>query len=151
MAAFLPSKQAVRVQIPLFAPRRCGGIGRRGGLKIPLQKCSTGSTPVTGTSSETPLLARIHALRRDFLAGRGVSSLPNVTRCAWLTFGEDIVPCKLDLSTMRTSNSVNKACQRSEVRRIFGQSGEGYLFAEFVFRPVMGGRNAETADKNVYR
>ena len=126
MAAFLPSKQAVRVQIPLFAPRRCGGIGRRGGLKIPLQKCSTGSTPVTGTSSET-------------------------LRCAGLTFGGDIVPCKLDLSTMRISNSVNKACQRSEVRRIFGQSGEGYLFAEFVFRPVMGGRNAETADKNVYR
>lgn len=124
MAAFLSSKQAVRVQIPLFAPRRCGGIGRRGGLKIPCRKA---------------------------VQVRPLSPAPAQKRCAGLTFGEDIVPCKLDLSTMRTSNSVNKACQRSEVRRIFGQSGEGYLSAEFVSRPVMGGQNAETADKNAYR
>ena len=42
-----------------------------------------GSIPVTCSSSETPLLARIPAFRRGFLAGRGVSSLPNRTRLRW--------------------------------------------------------------------
>ena len=42
-----------------------------------------GSIPVTCSSSETPLLARSPAFRRGFLAGRGVSSLPNRTRLRW--------------------------------------------------------------------
>ena len=42
-----------------------------------------GSIPVTCSSSETPLLARIPAFRRGFLAGRGVSSLQNRTRLRW--------------------------------------------------------------------
>ena len=31
--------------------RRCGGIGRRKGLKIPRSKERTGSSPVSGTKS----------------------------------------------------------------------------------------------------
>ena len=42
-----------------------------------------GSIPVTCSSSETPLWARSPAFRRGFLAGRGVSSLPNRTRLRW--------------------------------------------------------------------
>ncbi len=42
-----------------------------------------GSIPVTCSSSETLLLARSPAFRRGFLAGRGVSSLPNRTRLRW--------------------------------------------------------------------
>ena len=31
--------------------RRCGEIGRHEGLKIPSQKCGTGSSPVSGTNT----------------------------------------------------------------------------------------------------
>ena len=34
--------------------RRCGGIGRRKGLKIPRWQHRTGSTPVTGTNTRKP-------------------------------------------------------------------------------------------------
>ena len=33
--------------------RRCGGIGRHKGLKIPRWKHRTGSTPVSGTNKKT--------------------------------------------------------------------------------------------------
>ena len=36
--------------------RRCGGIGRRKGLKIPRWKQRTGSSPVTGTKKEQRFL-----------------------------------------------------------------------------------------------
>ncbi len=38
---------AKRILVPY--KRRCGGIGRRKGLKIPRQQCRTGSIPVSGT------------------------------------------------------------------------------------------------------
>ncbi len=41
----------------------------------------------TLSSSEIPCLARIPALRRGFLAGQGISSLPNRIRCAGFRFG----------------------------------------------------------------
>lgn len=52
-------------------------------VTYPLGSCEAirvGSTPTTRTSSETPPLAQVPALRRNFLAERGVSSLPNQTR-----------------------------------------------------------------------
>ena len=48
---------------------------------------AAGSNPVQGASSEILCLARIPALRRGFLAGQGISSLPNRNRCAGLRFG----------------------------------------------------------------
>ena len=36
--------------------RRCGGIGRHKGLKIPRWKHRTGSTPVSGTRKEPPFV-----------------------------------------------------------------------------------------------
>ena len=38
----------------LDAPRRCGGTGRRPGLKIPWEQSRTGSIPVTGTKARQP-------------------------------------------------------------------------------------------------
>ena len=58
------------------------GFGRS--LKIPRRNNRAGSSPATGTSSETPLTARIPALRRGFLARRGVSSLQNRNRLRWI-------------------------------------------------------------------
>ena len=37
--------------------RRCGGIGRRKGLKIPRWKQRTGSSPVTGTKESEEAFA----------------------------------------------------------------------------------------------
>ena len=56
------------------------------GRQTPKRKAA-GSNPVQGASSEIPCLARIPALRRGFLAGQGISSLPNRNRCAGLRFG----------------------------------------------------------------
>ena len=56
------------------------------GRQTPKRKAA-GSNPVQGASSEIPCLARIPALRRGFLAGQGISSLPTVTRSAGLTVG----------------------------------------------------------------
>ena len=67
-------------------PPKCasGGIGRLAGFRCQCSQGRAGSTPASRTSSETPLLARIPACRRGFLAGRGVSSLSGRTPAAGL-------------------------------------------------------------------
>ena len=66
--------------IDFFAVLAASGFSRS--LKIPRRNNRAGSSPATGTSSETPLTARIPALRRGFLARRGVSSLLHRDRFA---------------------------------------------------------------------
>lgn len=41
---------------------RCDGIGRRAGLKIQWWRHRTGSTPVTGTSGESPQTVRLRQI-----------------------------------------------------------------------------------------
>ena len=55
-------------------------LGSRAAMRV-------GSSPFRRTSSEIPCLAQIPALRRGFLAGQGISSLPNRIRCAGFRFG----------------------------------------------------------------
>ena len=50
----LPSK--VRILLRPFLTCRCGGTGRRAGLKILLWQHSTGSIPVAGTKNESTFM-----------------------------------------------------------------------------------------------
>ena len=76
------------------------GFGRS--LKIPRRNNRAGSSPATGTSSETPLTARIPALRRGFLARRGVSSLLHRDRFAGSR-------CRVTMFAFRASASISTA------------------------------------------
>ena len=71
--------------------RRCGGIGRRPGLKIPCPQGRAGSTPATGTTSEqSPLCSDAFftpAEQKSVIRPLPCSSFPNRTRCAGLRFG----------------------------------------------------------------
>ena len=42
--------------------RRCGGIGRRKGLKIPRSNIRAGSSPASGTKKCNPILVGLHFL-----------------------------------------------------------------------------------------
>ena len=64
-------------------PRRCGGTGRRKGLKIPRPRGHTGSSPVTGTTSEQALYRLLRLFSKVRARSLRCSSFPNRTRCRW--------------------------------------------------------------------
>ena len=57
-------------------PRRCGGTGRRKGLKIPRPQGHTGSSPVTGTTSEQALYRLLRLFSKVRARSRRCSSFP---------------------------------------------------------------------------
>ena len=70
------------------------------------------------TSSEIPCLARFPTLRRGFLAGQGISSLPTVIHCAGLAVGGSPIPFRdFKISILTVPSSSSQATYR--LRRAF--------------------------------
>ena len=63
---------------------RCDGIGRRSGLKIHRWRQRTGSSPVTGTTSEQALYRLLRLFSKVRARSRRCSSFPNHNRLRWV-------------------------------------------------------------------